>query len=119
MSVREKCIFFSFIFFAFSDFPVILNHATEVIGKKVRVVWSSLVACPVESYKVYFREVLAGFDKTKWSSVYVSSKETHHTLDLQCQTEYEIAVSAKILIGETPFRHSRWWKVKTGQGTTS
>lgn len=106
-------------FFSFSDFPVILSYATEVKGKKVRVVWSSLVACPVESYNVYFRKVLPGFGKTKWSSVYVSSKDTHHTLDLQCQKEYEIAVTAKISSGETPFNHSSWWKVKTGQGTTS
>lgn len=109
---------FSFLFF--SDFPVILNHATEVRGKKVRVVWSSLSKfCPVESYKVYFRKVLTRSGKTKWTSVYVSSKETHHTLDLQCQKEYEIAVTAKISSGETPFNHSSWWKVKTGQGTTS
>lgn len=98
---------------------MILNHGTEVKGNKVRVVWSSLVACPLERYKVYYRQVLAGFGRMKWRSVYVSSKQTHHTLDLQCQTEYEIAVTAEISSGETPFNHSSWWKVKTGQGTTS
>ena len=104
---------------SFSDFPVILNHGTEVKGNKVRVVWSSLVPCPLERYKVYYRKVLAGFGKKKWRSVYVSSKQTHHTLDLQCQIEYEIAVTAEISSGETPFNQSSWWKVKTGQGTTS
>jgi len=122
MCALGKCMYrFAsyFPFSSFSDFPVILNHATEVKGKKVRVVWSSLVTCSLEWYNVYYREVLAGFDKIKWRSVNVSSKETHHTLELQCQKEYEIAVTARISSGETPLNHSNWWKVKTGQGTTS
>ena len=98
---------------------MILNHATEVKGKKVRVVWSSLVVCPLERYIVYYREVSTGFSERKWIFVHVSSKDTHHTLELQCQKEYEIAVTAKISSGETPLNYSSWWKVKTGQGNTS
>ena len=113
MCVRGKCIQgFASYFLSFLDFPEILNHATKVKGKKVRVVWSPLLECPLEGYNIYYREVA----KLKWRSVHVSSKESHRTLDLQCQKEYEIAVTARISSGETPLNHSNWWKVKTGQG---
>ncbi|KAJ7323431.1 hypothetical protein OS493_031628 [Desmophyllum pertusum] len=98
------------------DFPEILNHQTEVRGKSVRVVWSSVVACPLEMYTVRYREVLAGFGRSQWLLLDVSSKETNHTLELQCHKVYEVAVTARISSGETPMNHSRWWKVKTGQG---
>lgn len=100
----------------FSDFPVILNHGTEVNGKSVRVVWSSLLACPLKMYTVRYREVLPGYGRSEWISIYVPSKETHRTLELRCHKVYEIAVTAKISSGETPLNHSRWWKLKTGQG---
>ena len=120
MCVRGKCIYVSYFpFSSFLDFPVVLNHATEVKGKKVRVVWSSLLACPLKWYNVYYTEVLAGFGKINWTSVSVSSKETHYTLDLHCHKVYKIVVTATISSGETPLNLSSWWKVKTGQGTTS
>ena len=92
---------------------------SEVKGKSVRVVWSSLVACPSEMYILRYREIAEESDRYQWRSVKVSSKDTHYTLELQCHKVYQSAVTAKIAGGETPLNHSRWWKVKTGQGNAS
>lgn len=115
-----KNLYFKLFLSYFSDFPVLLNHETDIEGKSIRVVWSSLVACPLERYTVRYREVLRipgfGIPSSNWTTVYVSSKETHLTLKLGCHKMYEIAVTAKISGGETLLNHSKWLKIRTGQG---
>ena len=87
-------------------------------GSVVVVSWKP---CTASLFTIYYREVLSE-RKSHWSAVNVSGHETSYDLYLNCDREYEIAVTAWNSAAETPLNasnHSRLWRVKTLGGNNS
>lgn len=76
------------------------------------VLWSPLADCDVKKYILRYKN--EGERKVKTEQV--PAMEFKHTFKLQCHKVYQIAVTARTAVGETPLTPNRWWKVKTGQG---
>ena len=71
-------------------------------------------------YLIYYRKGISEVNTSKWNVVNLSQNSaTNHNLQLQCDTEYEITVTAQSANGETPLNQSKLWKVKTGRGKYS
>ena len=101
---------------------MIVNSTAVVTGAVVAVNWEPPLegACPVEGYKVYYREVISHVDnESKWISVAVNRNVTSHTLHLKCLKEYEVAVTSVSTQGESDFKDSGIWKFKTKRGSRS
>jgi len=104
-------------FHYFLDFPQIVN--LKVMGSNVNITWVLAFKgeCPVFGYLIYYRKVISEVNTSKWNVVNLSQyNATNHNLQLQCDTEYEITVTAQIANGKTPLNQSKLWKVKTGRG---
>ena len=100
-----------------------MNKDKEVAGKTVVIIWEPPLngACSVLGYKVYHRKVsLAG--TSPWSFETVNKDCTHHTLDLDCSKEYEVAVTSLSAANastdstESSFSDSRIWNFKVRRG---
>jgi len=111
-----KIIFFT----SFLDFPQIVN--LKVNENNVNITWVLAFKgeCHVFGYLIYYRKVISEVNTRKWNEVNLSQyNATNHNLQLQCDTEYEITVTAQSANGETPLNQSKLWKVKTGRGKGS
>ena len=100
----------------FVDFPLIINQINEVNERTVMVTWKQGF-CPVDTYTVYYREVMSGINGSRWRAVNVSQFANHYNLKLKCYKEYEITVAA--WSGETPLKQRKLWKCKTRGGNYS
>ena len=87
----------------------------EVKGGTYAVKWEPLLedACPVEQYKVNYREIFSKANKGKWNSVTVNRNATSYILHLHCWKEYEIAVTSLNSYGESSINDSEVWKFRT------
>ncbi|XP_078379553.1 uncharacterized protein LOC144662584 [Oculina patagonica] len=97
-------------------FPVIVNTTKHVPGGTVVVGWEPPFeeTCPTMNYTVNYREVLSHKRKSKWHSVTASRNATSLTLQLSCNTEYDIAVTSLSGYGESALNESKIWNFKTG-----
>ena len=58
--------------------------------------------CPIKAYKVYYREVLPDGTNQTWRGELVNQwTSLSHKLNVKCETEYEIAVTANNTKGES------------------
>lgn len=96
--------------------PVISKYANKVKGYAVLVKWTPPIQgqCLVHAYSIYYRET----SSSEWTSTKVTKNTTHYILQLICQKEYEIAVTAWSTNGETSLNDSKLWKVITVGGNT-
>ena len=68
-------------------------------------------------YIIYFREIKSGGGKTDWHQIPITSlNKTSYLISLECDTEYEIVMSAKDEEKESAL--SNPWRVKTKSATT-
>ncbi|XP_078379543.1 uncharacterized protein LOC144662575 [Oculina patagonica] len=97
-------------------FPVIVNTTKQVPGGTVVVGWEPPFeeTCPILNYTVNYREVLSHKRKSKWHSVTVNGNATSLTLQLSCNTEYDVAVTSLSGYGESALNESKIWNFKTG-----
>ncbi|XP_078379572.1 uncharacterized protein LOC144662599 isoform X1 [Oculina patagonica] len=97
-------------------FPVIVNKTKDVPGGTVAVCWEPPFegTCPIVNYTVNYREVLSPTRNSKWHSVTVNRNATSLTLQLRCNTEYDIAVTSLSGYGESALNESKIWNFKTG-----
>ncbi|KAL9970180.1 hypothetical protein ACROYT_G022513 [Oculina patagonica] len=98
-------------------FPVLNNSANQVNGSAVLVKWTPPITgqCPVHAYSIYYKEV----SSTEWTSIKVTENTTQYVLQLICNKEYEIGVTAWNMNGETSLNDSKLWKVTTGGAKAS
>ena len=96
--------------------PVIVNTTKQVTSGIVVVAWELPLACAIDKYTVYYREVIFLEVKSKWHSVTVNGHETSYTLHLSCRKEYDVAVTAWSTYTESNLSDSKIWNFKTGEG---
>ena len=73
--------------------------------------------CAPTVYIIHYREVISGGGKTDWHQIPITElNKTSYLISLKCDTEYEIAVSAKYEDKESAM--SDHWRVKTKSATT-
>lgn len=75
--------------------------------------------CLIINYTVNYREVLSPKRKRVWRSVTVNRNVTSLTLQLSCNTEYDIVVTSMSGYGESALNESKIWNFKTGGGNYS
>ena len=94
------------------------SDAKEVKGGSFVFEWEPLLegACPVEQYKVYYREIFTKANKGEWNSVTLNKNATSYILHLHCWKEYEIAVTSLSSFGESLINGSEVWKLRTRGG---
>lgn len=81
--------------------------------------WSPPVdtGCPLTMYIIYYREIKSGGNKADWLQIPITQlNKTAYVIPLKCDTEYEIAMSAKDEEKESDMSNS--WLVKTKSATT-
>ena len=72
--------------------------------------------CPLTMYIIYYREIQSGGNEADMSQIHITQpKTTSYVILLKCDTEYEIAISAKDEKRESGM--SNTWRVKTQSGT--
>ena len=60
------------------------------------VVWEPPLegACPIDGYSIYYREVMSHGIKSKWHSVTVNRNATSYMLHLNCNKDYDVAITS-------------------------
>ena len=98
-----------------------MNTTSKVPGRTVVVAWEAPFeeTCPIMNYTVNCRKVISPTRKSKWHSAAVSRNTTSFTLQLSCNSEYDIAVTSLSGYGESPLNESKIWNFKTGGGNAS
>ena len=94
--------------------PVVENKETEIYGCDVNLTWSPPLdaGCPLTMYKIHYRDIQPGGNNTEWLQIPVTQlNKTFYVMPLMCDTEYEIAMSAKDEERESGLSSS--WRVKT------
>ena len=76
-------------------------------------------SCPVVNYTVNYRKVISPVKKSKWHSATVNRNTTSFTLQLNCKSEYDIAVTSLGEHWESALNDSKIWNFKTGGGERS
>ena len=81
------------------------------------VVWEPPLegACPIDGYSIYYREVIHGI-KSKWYSVTVNRNATSYMLHLNCDKEYDVAITSRSGYAESNLSESKMWNFKTVRG---
>ena len=73
--------------------------------------------CPLTMYTIYYREIPSGDTRADWPQIRITQLNmTSHIMRLQCDKEYEIAMSAQDEEKESGLSNS--WRVKTKSTTT-
>lgn len=101
--------------------PVIVNTTKIVTGRIVVVVWEPLFegACPIDRYTVYYREVMSPRIKSEWHSITMYRNTTSYILQLNCNKEYDVAVTSRNGYGESNLSESKIWNFKTVRGNNT
>lgn len=73
-------------------------------------------ACPIDGYSIYYREVMSNGIKSKWHSVPVNRNATSYMLHLNCDKEYDVAITSRSGYEESNLSESKIWNFKTVQG---
>ena len=93
--------------------PIIINKEKEIDGCNVSVMWRlpTSSACSV-TYTIRYREIKAFMNDGDpgWTTIH-NVMNTYHAIPLDCDKEYEIAVTAGSTSG-----WSTSWRVKTKSG---
>ena len=84
----------------------------------VTVVWEPPLegACPIDGYNIYYREVTSLGMKSKWQSVTVNRNTTSYMLHLNCDKEYDVAITSRSGYKESNLSESKIWNFKTATG---
>ena len=93
--------------------PIITNKEKEIDGCNVSVMWRlpTISACSV-TYTIRYREIKTFMNDTDPGWIVIQNvTSTYHTIPLNCDKEYEIAVTAGSTSG-----WSTSWRVKTKSG---
>ena len=82
------------------------------------VVWEPPLegACPIDAYTIYYREVMSHGMKSQWQSVTVNRNITSYMLHLNCDKEYDVAITSRSGYEESNFSESKIWNFKTAIG---
>ena len=124
--IHLRSVFYSYrsvnaviIFFTGAPFPpVIGNKEKKIAIPDYSLIWSSpdTNGCPVTMYTVYYRAMKSSqTEENAWYHINASAGTNNlSTLPLECDTEYEIKVSAWNELGES--NRSESWQVKTITG---
>ena len=98
--------------------PVIENKEKKISIPNSSLIWSSADAngCTVTMYTVYYRAMKSSqTEENAWYRINASAGRNYlSALPLECDTEYEIKVSAWNELGES--NRSESWQVKTITG---
>ena len=89
-------------------------------GCDVNLTWSPPVdtECPLTMYTIYYREIQSEENNTEWLQISVTQLDTtSYVIPLQCDTEYEIAMTAKDEGRESAMSNS--WHVRTKKSPTT
>ena len=95
--------------------PIITNKEKEIDGCNVTVMWRlpTRSACSV-TYTIRYREIKTFMNDSDPGWIVIHNvTNTYHTIPLDCDKEYEIAVTAGSTSG-----WSTSWRVKTKSGMT-
>ena len=95
--------------------PIITNKEKEIDGCNVSVMWRlpTRSACSV-TYTIRYREIKTFMNDSDPGWIVIHNvTNTYHTIPLDCDKEYEIAVTAGSTSG-----WSTSWRVKTKSGMT-
>ena len=89
-----------------------------VTGRIVVVVWKPPLdgACPIYGYSIYYREVTSHGIKSKWHSVTANRNATSYMLHLNCDKEYDVAITSRSGYAESNLSESKMWNFKTVRG---
>ena len=98
--------------------PVVVDTTKIVKGRIVEVVWEPPLegACPIDGYSIHYREVMSHGIKSEWHSVTVNRNATSYMLHLNCDKEYDVAVTSRIGYEESNLSDSKIWNFKTLRG---
>ena len=97
--------------------PTITNSESETVGCDVNVAWMKPVdnGCPPTMYSVYYREIQSHETQAPWQEVRINDNlKTHHVLQLRCDAQYVIEMSAWNKKSQS--NRSRSWNIKTSSG---
>ena len=97
--------------------PIIENQEQEMSYPNLSISWSSgdTSGCPVTMYTVYYKSIQRREEENTWNRISASSSTRElSALPLDCDTEYELRVSAWNELGES--NPSESWKVKSITG---
>ena len=97
--------------------PIIENQEQEISYPNLSISWSSgdTSGCPVTMYTVYYKSIKLREEGNTWNRINASSSTRElSALPLDCDTEYELRVSAWNEMGES--NRSESWKVKSITG---
>ena len=80
------------------------------------VVWKPPLegVCPIYGYSIYYREVTSHGIKNKWHSVTANRNTTSYMLHLNCDEEYDVAITSRSGYQESNL--SKIWNFKTVRG---
>ena len=84
---------------------------------RVRLTWrvNEDAHCPLTECTIHYRQIKAGGSKEDtWSKIDITPvavSKTNHQWSLQCDTQYEFAVSAWNMMGQSNLSAS--WRIKT------
>ena len=97
--------------------PVINNKKTEINGCNVNLTWSSKNICIITKHMIRYRERKSQGYSDEWIETTINKPTNNfHELKLDCNKNYEIAVS--LLFGELKSGWSTSWQVATNSGLT-
>ena len=97
--------------------PIIENQEQEMSYPNLSISWSSgdTSGCPVTMHTVYYKSIKLREEGNTWNRINASSSTRElSALPLDCDTEYELRVSAWNEMGES--NRSESWKVKSITG---
>ena len=97
--------------------PIIENQEQEISYPNLSISWSSgdTSGCPVTMHTVYYKSIKLREEGNTWNRINASSSTRElSALPLDCDTEYELRVSAWNEMGES--NRSESWKVKSITG---
>lgn len=94
------------------------NKEMELHGCVVNFMWRPRVdtGCPLTMYIIYYREIQSGGNEDGLLQIRITQvKKTSYVIPLNCDTEYEIAMSSRDEKQESGISNS--WRVKTKSNT--
>ena len=75
------------------------------------------IRCPLLMYIIYYREIQSDGNEADWLQIPITLlQKTSYFMQLQCDLEYEIAISVKDAERESVI--SNFWRVKTTSSAT-